>query len=305
MNRVVDKIVYQCMGYRKGERILIITDDQLIQIANFFYERIKILGIETLCMRIIPRRVHGEEPPPEVASALKTTHIALLITSKSLSHTLARQIASRKHGVRIASMPGITLDILRRSLDIDYEKLYTETKRLAKILNKGRNVRVTTERGTDVSFSIKGRKIFEDNGIYTQRGAFGNLPAGEICLSPLEGTTQGKLIVDASFAGWGKLEEPLKFEIKDGFVKKINNLKLKKFLSAMGKSAYNIAEFGIGLNPKAKITGNVLEDEKAKNTAHFALGDNLSFGGRIRARCHLDGVFRKPQIWVDGVKLVI
>jgi len=300
INRVIKKIVYQCMGYRPKERILIVTDDKLIKLAQIFYEGIKKLDIEVSLICFIPRSIHGEEPPQEVASALRNTDISFLITSKSLSHTRARQIASQKYGVRIASMPGINLEIIQRSLDVDYKKLQRKVKKLAEFFNKGNYVEIKTDKGTNLSFSIKNRKAFEDNGIYIKRGDFGNLPAGEVCIAPVEGTAQGILIVDGSFAGIGKLEKPIEFEIKNGYVQKCNNLKLKKILSKLGRSALNIAEFGIGLNPKAKITGNVLEDEKATNTAHIALGDNLSFGGRIKAKCHLDGVFLTPSVWIDG-----
>ncbi|MCM8783750.1 MAG: aminopeptidase [Candidatus Omnitrophica bacterium] len=304
LNKIVDKIVYQCMGYQRGERILIITDDKLVKIAKIFYERIKNLGIEISLMCIPPRSVHGEEPPPEVTFALKATNVALLITSRSLSHTYARQSASKKYGVRIASMPGINLDILKRSLNLDYKELSNKTNRLAVVINRGKNIRVKTKKGTDVNFSIKGRKTLEDNGLYIQKGAFGNLPAGEVCIAPLEGTTQGILLIDASFAMLGRLRKPIELEAKNGIVVKINDTRLKRLLSRMGKSALNIAEFGIGLNPKAIISGNILEDEKATGTAHIALGDNLSFGGRTKAKCHLDGVFLNPEVWVDEEKII-
>ncbi|MCM8779406.1 MAG: aminopeptidase [Candidatus Omnitrophica bacterium] len=304
MMRIVEKIVLQCLGYRKGERILIVTDDELKEIAEIFYQGIKNLGIEVLMLLIIPRKMHGEEPPPEVASALKSTDIALLVTAKSLSHTQARQIASQRYGVRIASLPGINRDIFRRSLDIDYEKLKKRTDDFSRMFNSGERVEVRTGKGTDLSFSIKGRKIFADNGLYIKRGAFGNLPAGEVCLAPREGTTQGILVIDASFAGLGKLKKPIQLRIKNGYVREISDLRLKRLLANLGKSALNIAEFGIGLNPRAKVSGNVLEDEKVIGTAHIALGNNLSFGGKVKAKCHLDGVFFKPLVWLDGKKII-
>jgi len=303
--RIIQKVVYQCLGYREGERILLITDDSLKDLAEYFYHGIKTLGVEVILLRIIPRRIHGEEPPPEVAAALRTTDIALLITEKSLSHTRARQKACRKYGVRIASLPGITIDILNRSIDIDYKTMQAQAKKLARKLSCANEVRIKTKLGTDLTMSIKGRKALEDNGLYVKNGAFGNLPAGEVCIAPVEGTTEGTLIVDASFSSIGKLDKPIKVEIKDGYARKINDARLKRTLSGLGKSALNIAEFGLGLNPKARVSGNILEDEKALNTAHIALGDNLSFAGRVKAKCHLDGVFLNPIVYLDNKKLTV
>ena len=79
--------------------------------------------------------------------------------------------------------------------------------------------------------------------------------------------------------------------------------KIAALIKPLGRAALNIAEFGIGLNPKAKVTGNVLEDEKAKQTAHIAIGANISFGGKVSCPCHLDFVFFNPHIFIDGKQL--
>ena len=81
--------------------------------------------------------------------------------------------------------------------------------------------------------------------------------------------------------------------------------KFEKYLSDYGEQAKNLAEFGIGMNPVAKITGNVLEDEKVKNTCHFAFGTNISFGGNINAGIHIDAVFTKPEIYIDRRKITL
>ena len=67
----------------------------------------------------------------------------------------------------------------------------------------------------------------------------------------------------------------------------------------MGKKARNIAEVGIGLNRKAKVTGIVLEDEKAYGTCHIALGNNIGFGGKVDVPLHIDCVIKKPTIFLD------
>ena len=78
---------------------------------------------------------------------------------------------------------------------------------------------------------------------------------------------------------------------------------MKKLSRKLGRDIFNVAEFGIGLNPKAKVTGNVLEDEKARDTAHIAFGNNKSFGGIVSCQCHLDFVFFNPSILLDGARI--
>lgn len=297
---VVDVVIRRCMGYRKGESLLIVTDDELERLAKPFFEQVTSMGIDATLMLMKQRKVHGEEPPKAIANALREVDIALLITKKSLSHTVARREACRRWGTRIASMPDITLEIINRSLDIDYEDLRKRAQDLAKIFSQGKSIRVTTKIGTDLTISIVERKAFKDTGLYTKKGAFGNLPAGESCVAPVEGSAQGIVILDASMAEIGRLTKPIRLIIKDGNVIDISSKKLIGLVEPFGRSALNVAELGIGLNPKARVTGNVLEDEKAIGTGHIALGDNISFGGKIRAPCHLDGVFFNPTVIVDG-----
>jgi leucyl aminopeptidase (aminopeptidase T) len=70
----------------------------------------------------------------------------------------------------------------------------------------------------------------------------------------------------------------------------------------------NIAEFGIGTNDHATRLDNILESEKILGTIHIALGDNSSFGGKIKTPFHQDFVFLKPTVKLihkDGTKNTI
>ena len=126
-----------------------------------------------------------------------------------------------------------------------------------------------------------------------------NLPAGELFIAPREGTANGKLIIDGSL--WEILKNPVSIDVKDGYAKRITGTKeIAKQISRRGKEGRNIAEVGIGMNPKAKIIGNVLEDEKVMGTVHVALGDNSTFGGKCRAGIHIDGIIKKPTLIADN-----
>lgn len=300
---VARTIIKSCLGFKKGEHLLIVCDDKLEILAQAFYKAARQEGVESILLKITPRRMHGQEPPKEVASALKATDIAILLTSMSLSHTQARKEACQKFGTRIASLPGITSEIFKRSIKLDYISLKKKVEQVATRLSKGRKVEVYTNKGTKLAMSIRGRRGFADDGLYIKPGSFGNLPAGEACIAPCEGTTNGRLVVDASAPMMGRLKQPIEIIIKDGLIQNMPLPKIAALTKPLGRCARNIAEFGIGLNPKAKITGNILEDEKAKRTAHLAIGANTSFGGKIACPCHLDFVFLNPRIAIDGKRL--
>ena len=287
------------------ESCLVVTDTVKESIACPFFEYAS--GICSQCHIEImePLREHGQEPPDRIRQAMLEYDVQLLITNKSLSHTKARRDA-KKQGARIASMPTITEDIANRCLDVDYEEVKRISLHVHHYLAKAERVRITTERGTDITLERGDREVLHGNGgIFDYASAFGNLPEGEVSFGPV--TAHGVYIVDASFATLGELTSPLSFTVHKGMVTNIDGKRaaeLKKDLDTIGPNAYKIAELGIGTNPKAQIVGVVLEDEKVLGTCHIGLGNDMSYGGTNNVPVHLDGVIMKPTIFVDDEKIM-
>lgn len=304
--------VETCMDIKPTETVLVITDTGKLEIAEAFAYAATSLGAKTVISVMEPLSRSGEEPPKPVAKALMTTDVALMPTTRSLSHTDARREATR-HGVRVASMPGITKDMMSiGGLTADYTKVAKLTKKVAKVLEKGKNVKITTPSGTNLTMSIEGRPPLADTGLYHNPGDWGNLPAGEACLAPVEGTTQGLLVIDSM---GNIVKQPIQITVKNGWARKFKGpdaTQLENLLKSADENAYNIGELGIGTNPRAHITGAVLEDEKVLGTIHIALGDNTSYsGGHTKSKIHLDGILLQPTVKVDedfimkGGKLLI
>jgi leucyl aminopeptidase (aminopeptidase T) len=302
-------ILKRCMNFKKEESCLIIFDKNKEKIANSIFNEAKSISKNVKLLEIPELKINGGEPSSEVANEMLNYDVIIMTTTKSLSHTKARKNASEK-GARIASMPGITEETMIRTMSIDYNEVRERNKRLIEQLKNKRIVKVITKLGTDIVMNIEGREIEgEKTALHYEKGDWGNLPGGEVCLAPLEGTTNGIFIVDASMAGIGRIDNPIKFNVKNGYVVDIEgNEKAKKFYDMLkafnNKNVFNIAELGIGTNHGAKIIGVVLEDEKVLGTAHIAIGTNISNGGRIKAPVHLDGVFTKPTIYVDNKKVI-
>jgi leucyl aminopeptidase (aminopeptidase T) len=292
------------MNVKAGEEVLVVTDAKILKIAEALAYAATMLKAPTV-IAIMESYGKSGEPPRAVAAAMKAVDVAFLPTSRSLSHTDARREAT-KQGVRIASMPGITEDMMSQGgLTANYRQIAKLTNKVARILEKGEIVRITTPSGTDLTMNIKGRSPLRDTGLFHKKGEWGNLPAGEVCLAPVEGTTQGTLVIDSMGT---IVKQPLKISVKDGWARKFNGpdaAKLEAKLKAADKNAYNIGELGIGTNPKARITGAILEDEKALGTVHIALGDNTSYvGGHTKSKIHMDGILFQPTLWVDDHQLM-
>lgn len=297
--RAVQLILKRCLGHREGESVLVVTDPPMEPHARDFLQHAHDLGIEASLL-VMPLKLPGGEPPAVVADALKSVPVAVLLTTRSLSHTVARRQACESHGTRIASMPGADVARLEALLDIDYDDLRVRSEELAGLLEGAQRVRLTAAGGTDLSFEIRGRTVYRDVGDLSKPGAFGNLPAGEVCLAPIEGTAEGTVRIDGSVATLGRLKEPISLKFSAGRAVEISDPRLKELLQSHGADALQLAEFGIGTNPRAGIVGNVLEDEKAIGTTHVALGSNASMGGKIQVPIHIDAVLESAQVEVDG-----
>jgi aminopeptidase len=300
--------IRDCMGAKKNEKILVITDEQKREMGLSLHENAVRMGYFSLLVEMKSGKINGEEPPKEIAELMQKFDVVFCPTAKSLTHTDARRNASAK-GVRIATFPGITKDVMIRGMNADYKAISKRTIKLQKILEKGKSVTVTAPAGTDISFDIAGRKVIPSKGLFHAKGESGNLPTGETFLAPVEGTSSGVFVVDGSMAGLGLIKNAnIKIEVKDGYATNISGgilaKKLKNMLDKVGKEARNIAEFGIGTNDSAKLSGVLLEDEKVMGTIHIALGNNVSMGGSINVPIHLDGVVKKPTVWMDGKLLM-
>lgn len=299
-----EHVCRNCLNIKPYEKVLIVTDDYKISEAAIFFEAAKRFTKHVVLIKMKPRKQNAEEPPAKIAEALENCNVGFLVTTKSLTHTKARKNAC-ENGARIASMPGITLDIILRTLVIDYTDIADLSKKVAAILTAGNVARLTTAKGTDLTFSLIGRDAIPDTGLLHNAGDAGNLPAGEAFMAPLEGETEGVAIIDGvSFIARVPLDEDIKLTIEKGVAKKIEGGKaaraLANTLRAIGPKGHNVAELGIGTNPKAKFSGSVLEVEKVKGTVHIALGNNVYFGGEVDVPFHADGVILKPTLAVDG-----
>lgn len=285
------------------EQILIVTDSDLKELASVFYQAGQELGNETMFMEMATRSRSGEEPPQAVAEAMKSAEVILCITKHSLSHTRARKEASAA-GARIATMPGATLDMLQEgAITADYQEIEELNQHFCNLLDSGNQV--TIKKGqTELTFLITGRKSISSTGVFRQKGASGNLPSGESYIAPLEDSANGTILIDGAIAGIGVLKEPIILTIEHGRLIDASGQEGKRLLELLGEGpGRKIAEFGIGTNKKARLTGNVLEDEKIYGTVHIAFGSNKPFGGVTEAGVHIDCVILDPEVWIDQEQL--
>lgn len=299
--------VRDCMGVKSGEQVLVVTDEPMRKLAFALRQAACDLAAEVFVIEMLPRKTNGEEPPGPIAQLMREVDVVLCPTSKSLTHTDARRAASAQ-GVRVATLPGVTEEIMVRCMNADYHRIAARTAQLCERLGRTSVVRVEAPAGTNMVMPIAGRKAHASSGLFREDGQWGNLPTGEAYLAPLEGQSHGVVVVDGAMAGIGMVRKPIRIVVEGGYATEITGgdeaRRLVELLEPHGRDARNVAEFGIGTNDKAILTGAIIEDEKVMGTIHIAFGDNKSMGGNVRVASHLDGLITRPTVWFDGEKVM-
>ena len=241
-------------------------------------------------------------------------------TKRSYSHIFDMLYEEKRF--RAFWSPGITRDMWARTVPIDYSQLRSDVAKVISMLSKCDQVTVTAPGGTCVTIDIKGRKHRPDDGDVSKPGKTANLPSGEVYSSPVVEKTNGVIAFDGSIALAEKeilIKKPIVCGVTDGHIVDISGGKdadllhesikmgetrarkmgragelTPKSAASYARNASHIGELGIGLNRKAKIVANVLEDEKVYGTCHFAVGSN--YDGDADALIHMDGLVKRPTI---------
>lgn len=366
-------VMRDVVAVKKDEKVLIITnpEDNVFNISSALYAATEELGGKPTMM-VQPVKTLLDYCEKSVVGAIATEpEVILSISANKLGKDEAALInpykyegreftsgfdlvLSGKKCTRSFWTPGITTDMFLRTANIDYTLLQKRCALLCEKFKNAVSVRVTAPGGTDIVIPVKGRSPFSDDGCFSKDGAGGNIPAGEVFISPVVGGSEGRIVFDGSMTVTGgdiAIKEPIICDVAKGFVTAVYNaassgasspaspasaagpakgseadmllasitgseekarkmaqdgIFSKEKAASYERNSRGIGELGIGLNPAAKITGNMLEDEKAFHTCHFAIGEN--YDGDGDTFIHLDGVVRNPTIIInyeDGTSFIV
>ncbi|MDA1197124.1 MAG: aminopeptidase [Nanoarchaeota archaeon] len=336
VSHILKPIFTSCFG---------ITDEKILIIGDEGYEKKRIAPVMAIAYYLAARELRlnaklilqkpkerGQEADEEVIESLKSLQeknvVFVNVSNKlggleDITKSFRKFCTKKKHrfisAMSLGGLPTESVSEVIDAIDIDYKPLQSSLKMLRDILDKGKVVHVTSKAGTDLYYGIEGMKALMADGDYKNPGTGGNFPAGETYI-PCKGNSNvyGTVVIDGSSRnrkGTLVIKNPITLTIVEGSITKIEGGKeakaLKETLEWAAKRAkhpstvYRIGELGFGMNPKAKIIGSTLVDEKTQGTAHIAIGSNYWMGGSIYAIIHLDQIFRDIEVEVDGKKIEV
>src|SRR3954451_21832346 len=255
LDRAVRAVIHDCLGVSDGEEVLVVCNPVTQSIGERLRDAAGAAGADAVVAVMEERASHAAEPPATVAGAMLAADVILAPTIQSLSHTAARKAASDR-GARVATLPGVTEEMLARVMSADVEGLRRKGAAVDAALDAASEARITCPNGSDLRLDLAGRAAIPDSGELTEPGAFGNLPCGEGFISPAGG--EGTLVVDGSLAGIGLVDEPVVMIIEGGHLTSARGgqgMAFMELLTVHGEDGTNIAELGIGTNEKAILTG--------------------------------------------------
>lgn len=281
----------------KDANTLVLTDDSTETLGSNFKDALEKDGWGVSLEIMKDRSKSGEEPPEEISRAMLEYDLVFCLTKHSLTHTIARKNANA-HGISVITMPGITEDmILHGAMSADYQRVEKETIEMTDKLSKAKAITITTGQNLRLYIPIEGRDGIASTGIFRGKAASGNLPSGEAYIAPVEGLAEGKIEINGSVAGIGLVDEPIILTVEAGRLVGASGKQGQLLLTLLDEgNGRLVAELGIGTNHAARITGNILEDEKAYQTVHVAFGSNHTFGETNKADVHIDCVTKDPKL---------
>jgi aminopeptidase len=332
----------EVMAVKKDETVLIITNpvDDVLAISSALYDAtVAAGGAPTLQVQQVKSQLDFAEPAvikaissePNLIISISHNKLGkdkelmkrpIKVGKKSYDHIFNYLLGERIS--RSFWSPSITKPMFIKTVPVNYPQMRALCKKLATILTTANEVHITTAKGMDLTIGLKGRKGQSDDGDFRKPGSGGNLPCGEVYISPELGASNGTIVFDGSIASYkGEIiiKRPIEVKVKDGFVTKVSGgieaKELQDTLTRAGhqvdkfvkegkltkgvageykKNIFNLGELGIGLNRNCSIVGNILEDEKVFKTCHIAIGAN--YDEDANTLIHLDGIIKNPSMTV-------
>ncbi|MCK5253355.1 MAG: aminopeptidase [Thermoplasmata archaeon] len=306
MREIAGNALTHVLDAKKGEHLLIVTDEHRIEIGNAFYEAGDRLGMEGRLFVL----EDGERPLTELPHGLKraldgaNVMVSLFIGYPEETPFRVKLLKTAKDSdVRTGHGPGISDDMmLKGAMRVDFQKLAEIGDLMVDRLKGAVRAHVTSPAGADIWFNTRGR-VFESD-VRIGPGTFGNLPNGEVRVAPLETEAHGTLVCDSTIGDLGSVPSPVSVEVvagritsirgdDDAFVERIEDL------TSVDDEASLVGELAFGINPAARVTGTMLEDEKAVGTVHVAFGNNIEMGGKNGSRTHRDFHILRPTLTIE------
>jgi len=313
------KLVRDVLHVERGEEVLITADTSSdMSVVEATAAAARAVGAKPLVLvNATPPGVGKAADPPlplrSLIGALKNADVWIEYNKAWLLYSTVYEEVLKENRVRYMCLVGMTSDMLVRLIGrVNLEALYEFQRRLAEVTRRARRMRITNPSGMDVTFENDPERPVLVEGEVSGPGEY--MLVGQVDWAPIEESINGVIVFDGSV--WppeelGLLDNPIRLHVEAGRVVGVEGGREARIFEAWLRSfndpkMFYIAHISYGCNPGARLTGNILEDERVWGVVEWGLGSQSStFKGKLgMASSHTDGISLNPTVYADGVKVI-
>lgn len=320
LEKSADVLMKEMFQLKTGETIIITADTESDErVVNAAARSAFSLGAKPMVIWLpapygVAKAADPMLPIGSLAAALCKTDTWVEFNNQWLLYSTPFEIAMEKNKkLRYLCLVGMDADMMVRVIGrVDKKVLSEFLHKVTEMTEKAKHMRITTPSGTDLEFDNEPRhKTTCDDGDASHSGM--HMLAGQINWIPRFESINGTLVFDGSLVPpCGLLKQPIVMKIEKGRVVDIKGgdqaMEFKVWLESFDDpNMFRLAHVCYGFNPGAKLTGNILEDERVWGCTEWGLGylseiDAPSEG--INAKSHCDGICLNSSVWMDDKKIM-
>ena len=296
-----DKLINEIFGVKPGESVVLTADYESNEnVLRAVAASVREAGAQVLIATVPPPRSVGKAADPDLpieplTAALSACDVWIEFNHQWLLYSTPFERASRENTkLRYMCLVDFDEDLMIRTIGhVETPQLQIFMRRVAELTRNAKTMRVTTPAGCDVSFEIDPvHYVACDCGDATTPAI--HMLTGQINVVPRFGSINGTIVFDGSVTPpYGHApSEPIRLIVKDGVIERIEGVE-------------EAAEYGF--NPGAKLTGNIVEDERVWGSTEWGIGYVSDIDAPPHGQdavSHSDGICLNSTVWLDGVMIM-
>ncbi|MEM2021161.1 MAG: hypothetical protein QXP80_02905 [Zestosphaera sp.] len=319
--RAAYKLVSEMLGLKPGETVVITADTESDQrvvdvtAGAAYHVGAKPLSVWMIASPLGVGKLTDPVVPVEALSALlANADVWVEFNFKWLLYSTPYENAiTQNKKLRHLCLVGMDVDMMIRVIErVDLQVLREFQDVLAGMLRSARRIKITSPAGTDVEFEREPTgSVLNNKGEAFTPGS--HMLPGQISIAPVFKTINGVIVFDGSvYPPLGLLKQPIKLHVREGVIEEIEGgedaLAFNKWLREFNHpQMLRPAHLSFGINPGAKLTGNILEDERVWGATEWGIGyvsRRLTGSAPIEAPSHTDGICLNSSVWLDDVQVL-
>ena len=320
LGKAADIVVRDLFALKPGETFVITADTECdLRVINAtaraaFAAAAKPMVILHAAPLGVGKAADSMLPVAALAGALKGADAWVEFNNQWLLYSTPYDIAFEENKkLRHLNLVGMNPDMMVRCIGrIDFTALQRFQEAFSQMLSNSRHVRITTSAGEDVEFDHALDLPIRCRMGYAHKPG-SEMLAGQISSTPVFDSIHGTIIFDGSLVPpCGKLEEPICLTIDAGTITKVEGgVQAREFDAWMNSFNHpqmkRLAHLSYGFHPGAKLTGDIVEDERVWGSTEWGIGSvpaTIVPPNGYPAPSHCDGISLNSSVWLDGKQIM-